>query len=848
MLFMRTFTFWFILALSSFLFILFVYYKNSQRTNKPLNFIFLAILFIAIFASSIGTWWYSFGRKPKLVDQAKTVATQAKNVAQTGATQVKNAAAKSVNLVKDKLEERKQEKEDKKQSQDEGSDDNDKGPTVGEKTKAAGQSIKDKLKRKPKTDEPAPTPETPTDKPAPTPETPTDKPASTPKTPTDKPKDEGNKDDDKGPTVGEKAKAAGQSIKDKLKRKPKTDEPTPTPEKPTDKPAPTPETPTDKPASTPKTPTDKPKDEGSDDNNKGPTVGEKAKAAGQSIKDKLKRKPKTDEPAPTPEKSTDEPASTPKTPTDEPAPTPEKPAEKPATKPNEEKTIFELIDDAMNKRDDAIKTFKTQYDRLKLKLITIKDDVNKKIISLEKTSSEIEIINDFIKDIDDLIAEVEKQLNNEKEIAKFLEKDITSIISQIKELEQIIVLKEDKKQELLKKDKAELISYINTEITTIESNILTLNNEKNILEEDLKNKNLNITRIEVYIKDLKDINKIFKDNMIEVLKNNETKTHILNESKNKIDRIEKEFKKLELAQTDLENKINFYEFLNISLDDAEREHNTKTDVVTVKNDTSFNYNNAFDKGMNLVGQYISANDPVNLFGGLVDGWVQRDIRAEHARNLNKKQIEEIDHQMERQKLDELHEDIKNYQNRETIENKRKKLTEKYYSFLDQMYDRNGNIKPLNPEHVKKLKKDNQIAIETAKTELSETDKKIKKFNNKQTKDTITEDIQNAMGADLFNKLNELEKTLIGLNDEMKIYKTKPYISQLNVDLKEAEILKKQITLFKLIQQRDKLNNCNNNVNTFNNELVNNTEINQENLKQKIKNDVMVTKNDIILTT
>ncbi len=210
MLFMRTFTFWFILALSSFVFILFVYYKNSQRTNKPLNFIFLAILFIAIFASSIGTWWYSFGRKPKLADQAKTVATQAKNVAQTGATQVKNAAAKPVNLVKDKLEKHKQEKEVKKDDDDNNKtkdgEDNNKGPTVGEKAKAAGQSIKDKLKRKPKTDEPAPTPEKSTDDPA----------TDTPKT------------DD--PATDES----------------KPGEPTTNPEKSTDKPAPTPEKPTDK--------------------------------------------------------------------------------------------------------------------------------------------------------------------------------------------------------------------------------------------------------------------------------------------------------------------------------------------------------------------------------------------------------------------------------------------------------------------------------------------------------------------------------------------------------------------------------------------------------------------------
>jgi DNA repair exonuclease SbcCD ATPase subunit len=701
---MRTFTFWFILALSSFLFILFVYYKNSQRTKKPLNFIFLTILFIAIFVLSIGTWYYCYGRKPKLANQAKTVATQAKtvaqtgatqakNVAQTGATQVKNAAAKPVNSANDWWEKRKQEKEAKKQSQDKNNKD-------------------------------------------------------------DEPKDD--KEGDKGPKTDDPATDA-----------PKTDDPAPTPEKPTDK-------------------------------------------------------PKTDKPA-TDESKTDGPTNNP---------------DKPANNINKPKTVNDLIADARKQIDEICKTYKTQYNTLIDKLEEIKDNIINQTAELAKTPSQVTRINNLINEIDDLITETKKQLNKQKKESEFLERDDDSIISQIEELERIIPVTKEKKQELLKKDKAALIVHIATEIKTINDNLGKLYKEKNEKIGELKETTEQITTINEYITKLETINKNYETKMENLTNNKEIQARILLENQKQVIKLNKQLDILKISKKDLEDKEAFYTILKLSLVEAKVKYLQRKDTITVKNDTAFDNNKAFHRAGDLV---FKIAENYNIIDGLCKAWNtvwQTDINRDQAIAENKLKNEKAVHAFEQQKKAEEKQILENAKRRAEVDVKKTRILERYHTFINQLYDPDGNIIPLSPESVKEMQKTFDNELENDRREYKKNENEYNKIetnitNKTNEKTNYKNQIKDQHG--LLEETKSFNQTVIDLKVELAKNKDKSPVSQNVINDIDLDTLKEKIIRNQLIELNDKLKNQNPNINIHNKDLVEKAKVDYNALRDRLMN-------------
>uniref|UniRef100_UPI003014ABA0 pentapeptide repeat-containing protein n=1 Tax=Candidatus Phytoplasma sp. AldY-WA1 TaxID=2852100 RepID=UPI003014ABA0 len=213
-------------------------------------------------------------------------------------------------------------------------------------------------------------------------------------------------------------------------------------------------------------------------------------------------------------------------------------------KTNEEKTIYDFITDAIEEIDTICETYKEKYNTLKIKIAAINTKINKQTANLDKTIYEEKLINDFIEDNKKLIEIAEQNLKNEQTIAEYLKKDVKS-------------LTEEKKQELLTKS-----------IDAIFEKNLKQRDEINQKKADLANQKDNIERIEKYIKSLKEINDNYETEMKKNLGSEETKNLILKINQEQVARYEEELKETKASQTELEDKINFYTFLIVSLDEA----------------------------------------------------------------------------------------------------------------------------------------------------------------------------------------------------------------------------------------------------------------------------------------
>ncbi|WP_284928459.1 hypothetical protein [Candidatus Phytoplasma sp. AldY-WA1] len=683
MLFMRTFTFWFILGLSSFLFILFVYYKNSQRTKKPLNFIFLTILFIAIFVLSIGTWYYCYGRKPKLANQAKTVATQAKTVAQTGATQAKNAAAKPIDATKNWWDERKQKKEAKNQAKTEGNEDN-------------------------------------------------------------KPKD-----------------------------KPKGETP--------------------------------PKDEGSDDNNKGSTAGEKVKSEEKPTDKPVIDEPKIDESTTSPDKSTN--------------------------KTNKPKTVNDLITDARKQIDEICKTYKTQYNTLIDKLEEIKDNITNQTAELAKTPSQVTRINNLINEINGLITVAEKEKT-------FLKRDVDSIIEQIEELEKIITLPKDKKQELLKKDKATIISYIATEIKTINDNLGELYEEKNKKIGELKETTEQITTINGYITKLETINKNYETKMENLTNDKEIKARILEENQKQVTKLKEQLIIHDVAKKDLKDKEAFYTILKLSLFEAKGKYLQRKDTMTVKNDTAFDSNKAFNQGKNLIGKLI---DNVTVGGFIIQAYrevTQTDINRAQAIEENRLKNEKANYAFDQQKAADAKQELENTNRRKEVDAKKTEILNRYHTFLNLLYDSNGNIIPLSPESVEELQKTFDTELENDRKEFTKIKNECNKIEtniaNKTNEKTNYQD-QIKDQHELLEETKSFNQTVTDLKVELAKNKDKSPVSQEKINDIDLDILKEKVIRNQLIELNDKLKIQNPNINKRNKELVEKAKVDYNALSNRLIN-------------
>ncbi|WP_284928847.1 hypothetical protein, partial [Candidatus Phytoplasma sp. AldY-WA1] len=181
-------------------------------------------------------------------------------------------------------------------------------------------------------------------------------------------------------------------------------------------------------------------------------------------------------------------------------------------------------------------------------------------------------------------------------------------------------------------------------------------------------------------------------------------------------------------------------------------------------------------------------------------------------------------------------DSQYFQKQEEIKKLKNQFSTKYHSFINQIYDYNGNIKPISPENVEKLKETYENSIKKDKIECEEIQKKIKEIQAKNIEKTNKEiiiEVQAKQLTGLSTEMDESNKKINELYKEIQPYNKKSLVYQTEINEKDTEILKEKLIYLKLIKQKDILNNKGLDIIANNDKLIEKIEINYEELRKRL---------------
>ncbi|WP_284928606.1 hypothetical protein [Candidatus Phytoplasma sp. AldY-WA1] len=387
----------------------------------------------------------------------------------------------------------------------------------------------------------------------------------------------------------------------------------------------------------------------------------------------------------------------------------------------------------------------------------------------------------------------------------------------------------------MKNDKATLTAYIATELNAVQANIIELNNQKNQKQAELDDITENIDRIKDYIKALKKINDDFEKEVNEILGNKETETHILSKCKEQVARIEKELNKIETTNEELENKIEFYNFLIDSVNEAQFVDSQKT----VKSDVAIDYNKHTTQVLNIVGEGVTNITPWGALCNLAYKLCTIDIDRQLKKETNAIKIQELQLQLERVKLEYEKQDRQYNQNQEDIKNIKAGFANKYQGFINELFDHNGKMKPISKENADILRKLFEAEIKKDIEEYNKNETKFDKIksDNMGTIDTLLKAGEmSKLKTSFVTKANEFQITINGLNAEKRKYEIKPHVPQTIINTKDDQILTEQLKQHNLIKLNNEITKQNPNIIAHNIENIENTknEIKERKETSKLK--------------